>query len=160
MSAGHVKAYGGRVRISELADQGGVPTSTVRFYERVGLLAPPARTASGYRDYQDKDAARLVFVSRARRLGLSCRQITELLPIWDGTNCEAAKKRVVKMIDDKRTEIAERIAELECTAQRLTEVRATLEAVEAPSVCGTDLSCCVPDASGALPVPVVVRVDP
>ena len=45
--------------------QVGVPTSTVRYYERVGLLAIAGRTASGYRDYDEDDAARLLFVTRA-----------------------------------------------------------------------------------------------
>ena len=47
------------MRISQLADSAGVPTSTVRYYERVGLMVAPARTASGYRDYADDAAARL-----------------------------------------------------------------------------------------------------
>src|SRR5690349_14852259 len=58
--------YGDHVRISELAERVGVPTSTVRYYERVGLLGQPARTSSGYRDYGEDEATRLVFVSRAR----------------------------------------------------------------------------------------------
>ena len=60
------KVYRGRVRISELAESVGVPTSTVRYYERVGLLALPARTPSGYRDYGEDAAARLLFIARAR----------------------------------------------------------------------------------------------
>ena len=99
--------------IAELADRVGVPTSTVRYYERVGLLEQPARTPSGYRDYDEDAAARLLFVSRARNMGLSCEQITELLPIWNGTNCGAAQERVSELIDEKQAEIAERIAELE-----------------------------------------------
>jgi DNA-binding transcriptional MerR regulator len=65
------------VRISELADRVGVPTSTVRYYERIGLLYAPARTGSGYRAYDEDSATRLLFVTRARRLGLSCDQIAE-----------------------------------------------------------------------------------
>jgi len=57
------------MRISELADTVGVPASTVRYYERVGLLAAPARTASGYRDYDDDAASRLLFITRSRRMG-------------------------------------------------------------------------------------------
>ena len=101
------------MRISELAESVGVPTSTVRYYERVGLLALPARTSSGYRDYGDDAAARLLFIARARRMGLSCEQITSLIPVWAGTNCGAAHDRVVRLIEEKRAEIAERIAELE-----------------------------------------------
>ena len=90
------KVYRGRVRISELAESAGVPASTVRYYERVGLMALPARTASGYRDYGEDEAGRLLFITRARRMGLSCEQITELLPVWAGTNCSAAQDRVVR----------------------------------------------------------------
>ena len=82
------------MRISELAESVGVPTSTVRYYERVGLLALPARTSSGYRDYGEDAAARLLFIARARRMGLSCEQITSLIPVWAGTNCAAAHDRV------------------------------------------------------------------
>ena len=88
------KVYRGRVRISELAESAGVPASTVRYYERVGLMALPDRTASGYRDYGEDAAARLLFIARARRMGLSCEQITALLPVWAGTNCGAAHDRV------------------------------------------------------------------
>jgi DNA-binding transcriptional MerR regulator len=139
------------VRISELADGVGVPTSTVRYYERVGLLGAPARTVSGYRDYDEDAAARLLFVSRARKMGLSCDQIVELLPIWGGTNCTAAHGRVGQLIEDKQIEIAARIAELEQFAAQLDAVRATLEASPPPPACRTDLSCCVPEA-GMVPV--------
>ena len=101
------------MRISELAASAGVPTSTVRYYERVGLMTPPARTASGYRDYADESANRLRFITRARHLGLSCEQITALLPVWEGTNCSAARERVGRLVDEKQDEIAQRITELE-----------------------------------------------
>ncbi|KAA0235253.1 MAG: hypothetical protein JJLCMIEE_01581 [Acidimicrobiales bacterium] len=132
------------MRIAELADRVGVPTSTIRYYERVGLLAPPARTASGYRDYDEDAAARLLFVSRARKMGLSCQQIGELLPIWDGTNCGAAHERVGQLIAEKQTEIAERISALESFSAQLDAVRAGLEGSPPPSACRTDLTCCIP----------------
>lgn len=136
------------VRISELAEQIGVATSTVRYYERIGLLDPPDRTPSGYRDYDDAAAARLLFVSRARRMGLSCPQIAELLPIWDGTKCAAAHERVSQLIEDKQLEIAERVAELEAFAAQLRAVATTMESAAPPPACRTDLSCCVPATPG------------
>jgi DNA-binding transcriptional MerR regulator len=147
------------VRISELARQVGVPTSTVRYYERVGLLSPPARTPSGYRDYDDGAAARLLFVTRARRMGLSCEQIAEVLPIWDGANCAGAHESVTRLIDTKRGEVAAHIAELERFAQQLDEVRDALEAAPPPAACRTDLSCCVPETSGdgSAPIALVAR---
>ena len=120
------KVYRVAVRIAELAERVGVPTSTVRYYERVGLLDSPARTPSGYRDYDDEAAARLLFVSRARNMGLTCVQIADLLPIWDGTNCAGARERVATLISSKQAEIAERIAELESFSAQLDDVRAAI----------------------------------
>jgi len=132
------------MRISELADRVGVPTSTVRYYERIGLLGAPPRTGSGYRAYDEESATRLLFVTRARRLGLACDQITALIPVWDGTNCAAASVRVGRLIDEKQAEIATRIAELGWFAAQLDEVRAALDASPSLQSCRTDLSCCVP----------------
>ena len=143
------------MRISELAGSAGVPTSTVRYYERVGLMALPQRTASGYRDYGDEAAARLLFITRARRMGLSCEQITSLIPIWAGTNCSAAHERVGQLIDEKQAEIADRIAELEQFSAQLDTVRTTLEAESPPQACRSDLTCCVPESGGG---PMVVEL--
>lgn len=134
------------VRITELAKRVGVPTSTVRYYERVGLLEAPERTPSGYRDYSEEAAAHLLFIARARKMGLTCEQIVDLLPIWGGANCAAAQERVGTLIDTKQAEIAERIAELQRFAAQLDTVRAALDESAAPAACRTDLSCCMPDA--------------
>lgn len=96
------------------------------------------------RDYDENSATRLLFVSRARRLGLSCEQIAELLPVWGGTNCASAHDKVSRLIDDKQAEIASRIEELADFAAQLDTVRATLDASPPPHACRTDLTCCVP----------------
>ena len=145
------------MRISELAESAGVPASTVRYYERVGLMTLPARTASGYRDYDQDAAARLLFITRARRMGLSCEQIISLLPIWAGTNCGAAQDRVGRLIEEKQAEIAERMAELEQFAAQLDTVRAALAAESPRLACRTDLTCCVPESAG---VPVAIELTP
>ncbi|KAA1418999.1 MerR family transcriptional regulator [Nocardioides humilatus] len=145
------------MRISALADQVGVATSTVRYYERIGLLTGPSRTASGYRDYSDDDAARLLFVTRARRMGLSCDQISSLLGIWAGTQCATAAVRVGELIEEKQVEIAERIAELQRFAAQLGEVQATLLAEPSPEACRADLSCCVPESPGQVVIDLVPR---
>ena len=144
------------MRISELAESAGVPASTVRYYERVGLMALPARTSSGYRDYGDDAAARLLFITRARRMGLSCEQITSLIPVWAGTNCGAAHDRVGLLIEEKQAEIAARMTELEEFAAQLRQVHAALDAETPPHACRQDLTCCVPESSG-LPVAIELR---
>ncbi|MFC7362598.1 MerR family transcriptional regulator [Nocardioides astragali] len=146
------------MRISELADRVGVPTSTVRYYERIGLLGAPIRTGSGYRDYGEDSATQLLFVHRARRMGLSCEQIADLLPIWGGANCTAAHARVIRLIDEKQAEIAQRIKELGEFARQLHDVRATLDASAPTEACRTDLSCCVPSGDiHVVPLELVTR---
>jgi DNA-binding transcriptional MerR regulator len=137
----------------------GVPTSTVRYYERIGLLPLPARTPSGYRDYDDAAAAQLLFIARGRRMGLSCEQITDLLPVWNGTNCAGTHERVSELVREKRAEIRERIAELERFDTQLEAVRVTLDDAPPPPACRTDLSCCVPEAGGD-PVTVELAAKP
>ena len=137
------------MRISELADKVGVPVSTVRYYERIGLLAEPARTGSGYREYDNAAATRLLFVTRARKLGLACEQIVELLPIWDGTNCTSTHDEVARLIDHKKVEIADRIKELTTFAAQLDAVRMILETTPVPHTCRNDLTCCMPSGTDA-----------
>ena len=142
------------MRISELAESAGVPTSTVRYYERIGMLPSPARTPSGYRDFDDRAAARLLFITRARRMGLSCEQIGTLLSAWSGSNCSAAHDRVVRMVRDKRTEIARRISELEQLDAELAEIGVDLASSTPPPACRADLTCCVPESTGVAAVPL------
>ena len=59
------------MKISELADHDGVTTSSIRYYERIGLLPAASRTGNGYRDYDDDSLARVVFVTHAKRIGLT-----------------------------------------------------------------------------------------
>jgi DNA-binding transcriptional MerR regulator len=132
------------MRISELAEQLGVPPSTVRYYERIGLVPSPPRTPSGYRSYQDADAARLLFVTGAKRIGLTLEQIAEVLPIWDGVNCAVTHEQITQLVEEKRAEILERIRELERFVDQLDEVHRALEESPPPGACLPDLSCCVP----------------
>jgi len=141
------------MRISELAVRAGVPVSTVRYYERIGLLRTPERTDSGYRDYDEDSATQLLFVSRARGLGIACEQIAELLPAWRGSDCVSARDRIVNLIDGKQAEIAARIEELTAFASQLESVRESFDRVPAPVSCRTDLTCCVPPSENAF-VPV------
>jgi DNA-binding transcriptional MerR regulator len=78
-------------------------------------------------------------------MGLSCEEIADVLPAWDGVNCGAAHEKVRTLVDSKRSEVADRIRELEGFAAQLDEVRAALDGAPPPTECRADLSCCVPD---------------
>ena len=135
------------MKISELAEQAGIAPSTLRYYERIGLMPSPGRTSSGYRDYDDDAAARLLFVTRAKRIGLTLEQISELLQVWDGVNCATTYERMTDLVADKRVEIAERIRELQNFAAQLDEVGAALDEITPPATCRPDLSCCLPETN-------------
>jgi DNA-binding transcriptional MerR regulator len=86
----------------QVAKASGVNIQTVRFYEREGLLAPPRRSASGYRQYTD-DAVRIVtFIKRAQELGFTLREARELLRLrtLGPKRAEAAKSAAEAKIRD------------------------------------------------------------
>ncbi len=67
------------MQIGELAAQSGVPAKTIRYYESVGLLPPPARAANNYREYQAMDVERLRFIASARSLSFALGEIADIL---------------------------------------------------------------------------------
>lgn len=70
-----------KLTIGRLASATGTKVETVRWYEKVGLIAPPARTGGNYRAYSPDDLARLSFIRRARDLGFSLDQVRALLDL-------------------------------------------------------------------------------
>jgi DNA-binding transcriptional MerR regulator len=69
----------GTFTIGRLAEAAGVHVETVRYYERRGLLARPARPPSGYRRYTEDHLWRLQFIARGKRLGFTLGEIAEVL---------------------------------------------------------------------------------
>jgi DNA-binding transcriptional MerR regulator len=115
------------MRISQLAASCGVPASTLRFYESVGLL-PAERTASGYRVYGQDAVERLAFIGAAKHLGLPLEEIAELLDVWQSGACAEVKA-------DLRPRITARLAEAEARGAELaaftTSLHAALEHLDA-----------------------------
>lgn len=98
------------MKIGEVARRVGIPIDTVRYYERNGLLPPPARRASGYRDYHDSDIARLNFVLRAKALGFTLIEIRELLDLSDAS--EGGMGNIRELAAGKLRDIEQRIGQL------------------------------------------------
>jgi MerR family copper efflux transcriptional regulator len=69
--------------ITHVARQAGVRTSTLRYYDRLGLLASSDRAANGYRQYDHRALDRLSFIARAKDLGCSLDEIARLLTAFD-----------------------------------------------------------------------------
>jgi len=79
------------MNIGELARATDTKAETIRYYEQIGLLPEPPRTAGNYRDYAAEHVSRLTFTRRARELGSSIEQIRALLTLADDReqSCEA-----------------------------------------------------------------------
>ena len=106
------------VRISELARAAGVGISTVRFYERRGLVKPTARTHGGYRHYDQEALRRLKFIRRAARLGFTLTEVEQILAF----STEFAGLEDV--ITEKVGEIEQRMRDLERVRLALLDVAA------------------------------------
>lgn len=96
--------------IGKLAKKAGISTDAIRFYERRGLIAEPARTASNYRVYPAEDAVRLRFIKRAKDLGFSLSEIKELLAMRHDPS--ASKADVKNQTEVKIRDIKQKIADL------------------------------------------------
>ncbi|HYZ07905.1 MAG TPA: heavy metal-responsive transcriptional regulator [Pseudonocardiaceae bacterium] len=108
------------MRVGELAKTVGLTPDTVRYYERAGLLPPPARTPAGYRAYDTDAVDRLRFIQGAQRLGLRLQNIADLLAIRDtgACPCEPAEQLLRR-----------RLAELDAEMARLAQLRAQIVAM-------------------------------
>jgi len=100
-----MKSYG----IGELARLAGVPTSTVRFYERIGLVKPDFRTGGNYRGYTQATLKRLQFVRSAQASGLCLDDIEAIFNLAGAEEPPCAE--VLSLMRRRLEEIRERIRE-------------------------------------------------
>lgn len=97
-----------RRTIGALARQAGVNVETIRYYQRRGLVAEPAKPLGGIRDYAPEHVQRLRFIKRAQQLGFSLEEVAELLSLEDGLHC----REVAEIAGKKLATVRERIAQL------------------------------------------------
>lgn len=123
------------MRIGEVAEAVSLPTKTIRYYEEIGLLPAPERSANGYRAYDSSACERLRFVKAAQAVGFTLGEIREILAFRE--RGEEPCAHVLDLVDRRARDIAERIAALE-------RVRADLEqlAVRGRSLQRRDGSYC------------------
>jgi MerR family mercuric resistance operon transcriptional regulator len=95
--------------IGELAKRSGVKIETIRYYERVKMLVPPPRTASGRRVYDVTDLRILVFIRRSRELGFPLGQIRVLLRLGgpEKATCREVREIATHHLNDIRTKIGD-----------------------------------------------------
>jgi MerR family transcriptional regulator, copper efflux regulator len=99
------------MRIGELATQAGISTKAIRYYEQIGILAPPARTAAGYRTYDETALRRLGFVRAAQAVGFTLGEIRQIIAFRDDGQAPCA--HVTDLLRGHATNLDLRIRELQ-----------------------------------------------
>jgi Cu(I)-responsive transcriptional regulator len=105
------------MNIGTAAARSGVPAKTIRYYEEIGLMPKPGRTAAGYRAYTDADVEVLRFIQRARSLGFAVKDVNDLLTLW--RDRERASGDVRRIAKEHVAEVERKIAELEAIRRTL-----------------------------------------
>jgi Cu(I)-responsive transcriptional regulator len=111
---------GQHLPIGELGRLTGTKVETIRYYERIGLLAAPERTAGNYRAYGPEHLNRLSFIRRSRDLGFSIEQVRALLDLSDdrARPCEA----IDAIAKEHLTEVDRKIADLRALRRELANM--------------------------------------
>ena len=135
--------------IGETARRSGFSASALRFYEDIGLVDPSGRTDGGYRLYDDDSLDRLAFIARAKQLGCSLEEITDLVDIWDGQRCGPVQRRFHELITDKIRDAETQVAELTAFAAQLRASAEQLAGDPVDGPCGPDCACLTVDAAEA-----------
>ncbi len=99
------------VSIGDLARATGVAVETIRYYERIGLLPAPARTAGNYRSYDAAHQRQLSFIRRSRDLGFTVEQVRALLDLAARTDRDCAE--VDRIARGHLEDVERKIADLE-----------------------------------------------
>ena len=131
----------GTYTIGQVAERSGFSSSALRYYEDIGLLSPSERSPNGYRVYDDDALARLAFVARAKGLGCSLDEITDLLAIWDGDRCGPVQRRFHDLVTAKIADAERQIAALSALVGQLRDAAARLAGPATDGPCGDACAC-------------------
>jgi DNA-binding transcriptional MerR regulator len=119
--------------IGRLAAATGVPAKTIRYYEQIGVLPIPRRTAAGYRQYDEAATQRLRFIRRARSLGLPLRDLKALATALDGGPQPALRPRLRALVRAQLAAVQHQRAEFALLQRQLEEARHRLRTAPRPS---------------------------
>src|SRR3712207_4050430 len=117
----------GMLTIGRLAAQSHLSADTIRYYEAVGLLPPPSRSAAGYRLYPRSELRRLQLIKQGKLLGLSLLAIKELVEQTFTDSCAHLQERLLERIPTQLAEVDARIAGLQALRQELVTLQEHLQ---------------------------------
>lgn len=122
------------MKIGELASGSSTPVETIRYYEREGLLPPPARTQGNFRVYEARHLERLQFIRFCRGLDMSLDEVRTLLRIKDDPSESCG--HVDALLDEHIGHVSTRIRELRNLEKQLKELRLRCGASQSAGQCG------------------------
>jgi Hg(II)-responsive transcriptional regulator len=124
---------GNGLRIGAVAGKAGVNIQTLRYYERRGLLRPPGRTPSGYREYPSETVRLVRFIKRAQDLGFTLKEIADLITL----RSTAGRKRdtVRGLAEAKMRDIDRKLAQLQAMRGALSTLVESCACAQAMPVC-------------------------
>ena len=122
------------MKIGALAEATGTPVETIRFYEREGLLPPPARAENNYRMYLPAHAERLAFIRQCRNLDMTLDEIRTLIALRDDPAQDCGE--INALLDEHIGHVAQRIRELRALEKDLKALRARCLSPHAVAECG------------------------
>ncbi len=128
-----------------LAKQTGVNIETVRYYEKIGLMPEPLRSAGGHRVYDLSHLRRLSFIKRCRALGFTLQETRELLELVDGGDytCAEVRNRTARHLEDVTTKIRD-LSKIQATLQKMVAKCDGGLVPECPIVDDLWELCCMP----------------
>jgi MerR family transcriptional regulator, copper efflux regulator len=130
------------LRVAELAARAGVAPSTVRFYERAGLLSPARRAKNRYRLFDESALEELAFIQRSKSIGMSLEDIAELVAVWPSGSCQSLQARMRVHLTEQISQIREQRAGLSAFERQLQTVLGRLSARDpGPERCGRGCGC-------------------
>ena len=122
------------MKIGELSTASATPIETIRYYEREGLLPPPARTGGNFRIYEPPHLERLQFIRYCRGLDMSLDEVRVLLRFKDEPSGDCGD--VNALLDEHIGHVSRRIKELRSLERELKELRLRCGAARAADKCG------------------------
>ena len=150
------------MKISELSRATGVDVDTIRYYEKEGLLPPPARQSNGYRSYAASHLERLAFVRHCRALDMSLADVRGLLRAVDGQGTGGGE--IDTLVDDQLRRVRARLKSLRALERQLARLREQCDADHTHHPCGIlqelvaaahgEACACHPAASAAAAAPL------
>ena len=113
------------MKIGEVARRADVTIDTIRFYERRGVLSPPSRRPSGYREYTDETVERIRLARKMQSVGLTLDEVIDALSAHDAgrATCESERWR----LDSALERVDARIADLKALRREILSARTACE---------------------------------